>query len=163
MEIIEQKSKPIEILFSYTREDEAFRDKLEAHLAALKRQGRIVCWHDRHIRAGMVWDLHISAHLDSADIILLLISADFINSDYCNQVEVKRALERHEKGEVCVVPVILRPADWKEEKFAKFQALPRDAKPIVLWPNLDTALHSVVKGLKEIIVEIEQARGFFAE
>jgi|SRR5450755_262385 TIR domain len=163
MEILEPKAKPIEILFSYTREDEDLRDKLETHLASLKRQQRIVCWHDRHIRAGNIWNLHISTQLDSADIILLLISPDFINSDYCNRVEVKRALERHEKGEVCVVPVILRPADWKEEKFAKFQALPRDAQPIVLWPHLDVALYNVAKGLKEIIVEIEKARGLPVE
>ncbi len=159
MEKMEKKTGPIEILFSYTREDEDLRDRLETHLASLKRQKRIICWHDRHIRAGRVWNLEISTHLNTADIILLLISADFINSDYCNQVEVERALERHEKGEVFVIPVILSPADWKEEKFGKFQALPRDAQPIIEWPHLDIALYNVAKGLKEIIEEIEEVRG----
>jgi hypothetical protein len=158
MEDQTSEAKPIEILFSYTREDEYFRNRIEVHLAALKRQKRIVCWHDRHIHAGRTWSLEISQHLDSADIILLLVSPDFVNSDYCNTVEVRRALERHEKGEVCVIPIILQSADWKGEKFAELQALPRDAHPIADWPDPEKAFYDVAIGIKRAVEDIEKAR-----
>ncbi|HEY0754328.1 MAG TPA: toll/interleukin-1 receptor domain-containing protein [Ktedonobacteraceae bacterium] len=150
--------QPIEILFSYTHADEKLREQLESHLAALKRKKRIICWHDRYIRAGLTWRAQINEHLDTADIIIFLISPDFLNSDYCNNVEVRHALKRSEKGDVCIVPVILRRSDWKGEVLGEFQALPCDAKPVVEWSDLDVALYDVVKGLKEIIVEMEQAR-----
>lgn len=158
METPEQEHKPIEILFSYAREDEGLRDELEKHLAPLKRSNRVVCWHDRHIRAGKTWSLELSTHLDTADIVLLLVSADFLDSNYCNTVEVKRALERHARGEACVIPVILRPADWAGQTFAELQALPRDATPVVEWPNRDAAFYSVAKGVREVVTEIENAR-----
>ena len=158
MKAEQPESQPIEILFSYTHTDEKLRDQLENHLAALKRKKRIICWHDRCIRAGLAWKLQINKHLDTADIIVFLISPDFLNSDYCNNVEVKHALQRSERGEVCIVPVILRRSDWKEEALAEFQALPRDARPVVEWPDIDVALYNVAKGLKAIIVEMEQER-----
>jgi hypothetical protein len=107
----EPEKKPIEILFSYAREDEKLRDELEKGLSVLKRQNRIVCWHDRQISGGKLWEQAISSHLDTADIILLLVSRAFIASDYSNRVEVRHALERHEQGEVRVIPVILRQCD----------------------------------------------------
>jgi TIR domain len=148
--------QPIEILFSYAHEDEALRDKLEKHLSTLKRQNRIVCWYDRNIRAGTTWNKAVSTHLDTAHIILLLVSADFLDSDYCNTVEVKRALQRHRKGEACVIPVILRKCDWHNEKFAELQALPRDARPVVSWPNQDDALYDVAVGIKKVVEELEK-------
>lgn len=156
---LRRKLGPIEILFSYAREDEKLRDELEKYLAPLKRSKKIVCWHDRRIRAGDTWSVEISQHLDTADIILLLVSADFLDSDYCNTVEVKRALERHAKGEVYVVPVILRPADWTNETFAQLQALPRNATPVVEWPHPDAAFYNVAKGIKELIEHIENKHG----
>ncbi len=158
MRIEPMENRPIEILFSYTHTDEKLRDQLENHLAALKRKKRIICWHDRCIRAGLIWKTQISVHLNTADIIVFLVSPDFLSSDYCNNVEVKRALERSQKGDVCIVPVILRRSDWKEEALAEYQALPCDARPVVEWPDLDVALYNVAKGLKEIIVEMEQER-----
>jgi len=151
----QQRENPIAILFSYTREDEALRDKIEKHLSTLKRNNRIICWHDRHIHAGNIWSLEIGTHLEVADIILFLVSSDFLASDYCNQVEVKRALERHKRGEVCVIPIILLEVDWHGEEFAKFQALPEDAKPITSWANEDAALSSIAKGIKKVITDLE--------
>lgn len=158
MTVEQQEKAPVEILFSYAHEDEKLRDKLEKHLSALKRANKIVCWHDRNIRAGDTWNLAISSHLDTAHIILLLVSPDFLASDYCNQVEVKRAMERHKKGEVTVIPVILRPCDWNGEVFSQFQALPRDAKPVVHWTNVDDALLDVAKGIKNVVKQIENAK-----
>jgi hypothetical protein len=149
---------PIIILFSYAHEDEKMRDDLEKHLSSLKRQERIECWHDRKIVAGAKWGEAISTYLDKANIILLLISKDFIASDYCNTVELKRALERHKKGEVRVIPVILRPCDWGDEPFAELQAVPKDAKPIVDWPNPDTALLDVARGIKRVVEELEKTQ-----
>ena len=150
--------KPIEILFSYAHEDEKLRDELEKGLSVLKRQNRIVCWYDRQISGGKPWEQAISTHLHTADIILLLVSRAFIASDYSNRVEVKHALERHEKGEVRVIPVILRQCDWQDEPFAKLQALPRDARPVTDWPNLDNALYDVAKGIKRVVEELENSQ-----
>lgn len=152
------KTGPIEILFAYAREDEKLRDELEKYLSPLKNHGRITCWNDRRIGAGKTWSQEISSHLDTADIILLLVSADFLASNYCNTVEVKRALERHEKGQACVIPVILRPADWTGETFAQLQALPYDATPVVEWKNPDAAFDNIAKGIKEVIIEMEKNR-----
>ena len=150
--------KPIEILFSYAHKDEKLRNELEKGLSVLKRQNRIVCWHDRQISGGDPWEQAISSHLDTADIILLLVSRAFIASDYSNRVEVRYALERHEKGEVRVIPVILRQCDWHNEPFAKLQALPRDARPVTDWSNLDNALYDVVSGIKKVVVELEKGQ-----
>jgi TIR domain len=147
--------QPIEILFSYAHEDEKLRNELEKGLSVLKRQNRIVCWYDRQISGGKPWEEAISTHLKTADIILLLVSRDFIASDYSNRVEVKQALERHEKGEVRVIPIILRECDWHDEPFAKLQALPRDARPVTDWSNIDNALYDVAKGIKKVVEELE--------
>ena len=86
------------IFFSYSHADEALRDRLEVHLSLLKRQGVIETWHDRRISPGEAIDRSIGTRLDTADVILLLVSPDFVASDYCYDVEMTRALERHERG-----------------------------------------------------------------
>jgi TIR domain len=116
----------IEIFFSYARKDELLRDELAKHLKPLRQEGIIRDWHDREIPPGAEWQNEIDRHLESAQIILLLISADFLASDYCYGFELKRALERHESNEACVIPVILRSCDWQKTKFGKLAALPTD-------------------------------------
>src|SRR6266487_4558204 len=106
--------KTIDIFFCYAREDEGLLNQLKTHLKALQRQELIDTWHDRNISAGTEWEREINKHLNEADIILLLISPDFMASDYCYSVEMKRALERHKAGEAYVIPIILRPVDWEE-------------------------------------------------
>src|SRR2546421_3669197 len=114
---------PVKIFFCYAHEDESLLNNLKIHLRLLQRQGLIDVWHDRDISAGMEWEQEISKHLNSAQIILLLVSSDFIDSDYCYSVEMKRAMERNEKGEARVIPVIFRPVTWQYEIFSKLQAL----------------------------------------
>src|SRR5438874_11812765 len=121
--------KSVEVFYSYAHEDEKLRDELKKHLANLKRQSVITDWYDRDISAGTEWNEEIARHLESAKVILLLISPDFMNSDYINDVEVKRAMERHESEEARVIPIILRPVDWQGTPFSKLQGLPTDAKP----------------------------------
>jgi tetratricopeptide (TPR) repeat protein len=115
----------------------------------LKNNGVITNWHDRSISAGTEWEQEINEHLNSADIILLLISADFLASRYCYSVEMKRAMERHEAGEATVIPIILREVVWKGAPFGKLQALPTDSKPVTRWSNRDRAFANVARGIKE--------------
>ncbi len=136
------------IFFSYSHKDEELRDQLEVHLSALKRSGLIDTWHDRIILAGDEFGDEISENLEAADIILLLVSADFIASDYCYAVEMRRALERHDAGEARVIPVILRPCDWHDTPFGKLQAAPKDGKAVRSWPDLDEAFLDIVRAIK---------------
>src|SRR2546421_7965312 len=102
---------PIDVFLSYAHEDEQLLRKLETHLSSLKRQGLISTWYDRQIVPGTNWAKVVDQRLEQASIILLLVSANFLASDYCNQIEMKRALERHEAGEARVIPIAIRPAD----------------------------------------------------
>lgn len=148
----------IEIFLSYSHTDESLRSELVKHLSNLKRQGVIRVWHDRMITAGREWANQIDEHLDTATIILLLISADFMASDYCNDIEVQRALERHEAREARVIPVILRPVDWKGAIFEKLHVLPRGALPVTKWQNSDEAFVSIVEGIRSAIQEMKVDR-----
>jgi hypothetical protein len=145
----------VEIFFSYAHEDEALRDKLAKHLKLLEREGVIKAWHDRDITAGEEWKNAIDSHLESANIILLMISADFLASDYCYDIEMKRSLERHDSNEARVIPVILRSVDWHGSPFGKLNALPKDGKAVTSWENEDEALTDVVKGLRRVIDNIQ--------
>jgi CHASE2 domain-containing sensor protein len=141
----------VEVFISYAHEDEVLRGELANHLRLLERRGVIKAWHDRNITAGEEWKSAIDSHLESAKIILLLISADFLDSDYCYDIELKRALERHESKEACVIPVILRPVDWRGSDLEKLTALPKDGRAITSWPNQDEAFKDVVEGLRRAI------------
>jgi hypothetical protein len=145
-----------EIFFCYAREDEKLRIELEKQLNILKRQGFINFWHDREISAGKEWEREIDAHLNTAHIILLLVSPDFMVSDYCYSKEMKRAMERHEAGEACVIPVILRPVIWRKAPFGKLQALPTDGKPVVstLGHSLDEGFYDVAEGIRKAVEEM---------
>src|SRR5262252_629980 len=136
------------VLFSYSQRDENLRDRLETHLSVVKRQGVIEAWHDRRIVAGDEFGGRIGAELERADIILLLVSPDFLASDYCFDVEMTRAMERHKSGTARVIPVILRPCDWHSTPFGKLLAAPKDGKPIVSWPDLDEAFLDVVREIR---------------
>ncbi|MBW4500547.1 MAG: TIR domain-containing protein [Scytonema hyalinum WJT4-NPBG1] len=152
--LISMPSKAIEVFFSYAHEDEKLRYQLENHLSLLKRQGVITGWHDRKIGAGQEWKNEIDTHLNTARIILLLISSAFIASDYCWDVEVKRAMERHEAKEARVIPVILKPVDWKRAPFSKLQALPKNGKPVIKWGNRDEAFENVAQGIRVAVEEL---------
>jgi hypothetical protein len=145
---------PTNVFFSYSHKDEEHRDRLETHLALLKRQGIIEAWHDRRIGAGTEWKAAIDANLAEAQIVLLLISPDFLASDFCYDVEVKRAIERHAAGATRVVPIIVRACDWESAPFAKLQALPKDAKPITKWSDPDEAWTDVARGIRKAVAEL---------
>ena len=142
---------PLSLFYSYAHEDELFRQRLETHLSQLRRQGLISGWHDRQIAAGTEWKQEIDAHLETASIILLLISPDFLASDYCYDIEMQRALERHQRGEARIAPILLRPCDWQHAPFAHLQALPHDGKAITTWDNQDEAFLEIVQGIRQLI------------
>lgn len=136
------------VFFSYSHADEALRDQLEKQLSMLKRQGAIATWHDRRIGAGNVIDAAIDEHIDSDEIILLLVSPDFLASDYCYDIEMARALERHKAGTATVIPVILRACDWHHAPFGKLLAVPRDGVPVTQWPDRDQAFLEVAQAVR---------------
>jgi len=142
------------LFFSYSHKDEELRNELEVHLAMLQRQGLITAWHDRRIGAGKDIHSEISAELESADIILLLVSAHFLASDYCYNKEMARALKRHEAGDVKVIPIIMHPCDWHSAPFGNLRATPLDGKPVSMFANQNEALLQVTKDIRRTIEEI---------
>ena len=146
----------IKVFLCYSSKDDRLRRDLETFLASLKREKKITIWYDRIIPPGKEWEGEIDGHLESARIILLLVSPHFLESDYIYDREMKRALERHNAGEACVIPIILRPCDWEGAPFGKLQALPRDGRPIVNWPRRDEAFRDVATGIRNVVEELAQ-------
>jgi len=146
----------VEIFVSYAHEDEKLFEELKKQLENLRRQKLIDTWHDRKIVPSQNWSNEIDDHINSAKIILLLISPDFMASDYCYEVEMTRAIERHESDEdkAHVVPIILRPVDWQGAPFSSIQALPKNALPITSWEDQDSAFLNVVQGIRKLLGEI---------
>ncbi len=143
----------IRVFYSYAHEDKVLRDKLDKHLWTLKRLGLIDQWHDRDISAGKEWKREIDTHLNNAQIILLLISNNFIHSDYCYSIELNRAIERCESKEAIIIPILLRSCDWEGLPFSKYQVLPQNEQPIDsrYWHNQDEAFMAVAKGIREVV------------
>lgn len=150
-----QSAGPVEVFYSYAQKDDALRNELEKHLGTLKRLKLIKDWHNQNIQAGTDWKRVVNAHLHAATIILLLISSDFMASDYCYSIEMQQALERHKQGKAQVIPIILRPVDLEDTPIASLHALPSNGKPITTWSNRDAAFTDVAKGIREVIQELK--------
>src|SRR5215208_5915228 len=146
--------KALKVFCSYSHRDEEHLNDLRDSLRGLEREGLIIWWHDRQIVPGWEWEEAIDKNLRTADIILLLVSRAFMASDYVYEQEIGKAVERHERGEARVIPVIVRPADWQWASFGKLQALPKDAKPITTWPDQDEAWLDVVRGIRKAVEEL---------
>lgn len=156
-------AKQVRVFISYSHKDDDLRDRLRAHLSLLERDGLVEAWDDRAILAGDEWADEIDQRLELADIILLLVSADFIRSEYCYGKEMTHALERHaaKDDRAVVIPVILRACDWQSAPFAKLQSLPRDGKPLSEWKSEDDYFAAVAKGLrKRILSLVEPGQGW---
>src|SRR5579859_1037134 len=149
----QQKQAGLRVFYSYAFADSKWREKLAIHLSLLHREGLIEQWSDQQIFAGSIRSQAIDQAIHSADIILLLISADFLASDACFQDEMRQALERHQRGEARVVPLLVRPCDWQHSPFAHLQCLPRNTKPVTAWANQDEALVAIVQELRKIVAQ----------
>jgi CheY-like chemotaxis protein len=154
---------PVTLFYSYAHEDEGLRDELQGHLKILERRGLLAPWHDRKIVAGHDWSHEIDAHLRSAELVLLLISKDFIGSDYIMGTELAAAMRRHAAQQTVVVPIVVRavdldPEDAVDMPFLKLQGLPAGLRPVTSWPNRDEAWTDVAKGLRATVKGIRERR-----
>ena len=145
----------IRLFISYSHKDEEMRERLQTHLTILERQELIAAWDDRRIGPGDEWGREINQSLERADLVLLLVSADFIASEYCEK-EMKRALERHENREAQVIPIIVRHCNWKSAPFANLQALPKEGRAVTSWENEDEAWTDVSKGIEKKVRKIQK-------
>jgi hypothetical protein len=143
---------------SYSHRDEKALERLHTHLATLRREGKITTWYDREIIAGEEIDSAIASNLAESDIFLALVSPDFLDSNYCYEQEMAKALERHAEGTLRVIPVILEPCDWKSTPLGKLKALPKDGKAIYTWTNENIAYLDVVTGLRRMSLEQEKPK-----
>lgn len=150
--------RSLKVFYSYAHEDEKLCGQLRKHLRSLTREGIVTEWFDREISAGASWDEEISDNLAAADIILLLISVDFLNSDYVWEKELPNALEQSARGDAVVIPIILRSCDWQTTAVgrAKLQALPKDAKPVSDWSDVDKAFLNVALGIRTAIEKMNE-------
>ena len=144
----------IKLFYCYARKDKPLRDELEIHLSWLKRRYQLTNWHDREILPGEEWEQAIDESLNTANLILLLISPDFMASDYCFGKEMQRALERHKEGTCRVISIILRPTYWGDAPFSSIQLLPTNAKPITSWLNPDEAFQDVVTEISRTVKDL---------
>jgi hypothetical protein len=145
----------MKVFISYSHKDEEFKDELVKHLSLLKRNGAIETWHDRCIHPSEDFENAIDDNIRDSQIILLLISSDFLASDYCCQKELELAIQQHDQNKSRIVQVILRSCDWKDLETSKYQALPKDAIPVANWPRSDDAWLNVVNGIKTLIISIK--------
>lgn len=146
----------IKLFISYAHEDENYRDRLLVHLRPHTRKGIVKVWQDQDILPGQEWDKYIKKELYEADITLFLISPDFLNSNYVDSVEVKEAMQLHDKGKVILVPIVVRTSNLGMTELSRFQALPKHAKAISTWSDRDAAWTDVVKGLERLFKHIKQ-------
>lgn len=146
--------RPIEIFFSYAHEDEALMNDVRRQLVIFDRQGLIRKWHDRLIPAGADWRGIIDQRLAHSDVILLFVSPNFFDSDYCYEAEMTEAMRRHQADSARVVPIILRPCAWQSAPFATLQVLPTDGRPVTTWSNRDEACLNVADGVMRAVREL---------
>lgn len=156
-------SEPLQIFIAYARKDANFLDELRTHFTPLERSGKVKIWYDGKIEPGKVWEAAIKENLHSADIILMLVSADAIASDYFYEKEMTNALARHNSGTARVVPLIVRPCAWQATPLGELQALPRDGKPVSTWPDRDDAYANAVTSLLATLNSIRMERAAAAE
>ncbi|KYF75481.1 hypothetical protein BE17_33675 [Sorangium cellulosum] len=146
--------RPLRVVFGYSRRDDEYRDRLHVHLTPLRRQGLIDTWHDALMDPGVNVRAAVNDRFDAADIVLLLISASFLASDFSYGDVMQRVLARHNAGETRVVPILLSPCDWQGSPYGELQALPRNARPITSWTDHDEAFLDVVRSIRLLVEEL---------
>ncbi len=142
---------PKKIFFSYSKFDRDYLEQLLRHLSVLRRKGKIAAWDDHQILPGEEWDDAIRNQLTHADIILMLVSSDFLATDYIWDVEIKTAMDRHDQKTAQVIPIVLRPCSWEDTPFGKLNGLPSKAKPVSSYADRDQAWLEVVKGIERLL------------
>jgi hypothetical protein len=144
-----KKAERLKVFVSYSHADKELKDRLIKHLRPLEHENLLEVWVDHQISAGDDWDKEIAKKLGTADIVLALVSIDFINSKYCYDIELEKALEREAAGEAKVIPVVLRSCLWKRSPLGRLKALPTDGKAVTMWQDIDDALTIVAGGIRD--------------
>ncbi len=139
----------LKLFYCYEYQDKQWFTRLDAHLASLKHEFQITTCSKYEVLAGMEIEKEIDTQLSTADIILLLISPAFVDSDYCYSQEMESTLRRRKKGDVCVIPILLRPVEWKHTPFSKLRPLPANGKPVTSWGRTDEALYDIAMGIRK--------------
>ncbi len=149
---------PIKVFVSYSRKDKDYKEELLEFLAPMRRNDTIQIWNDKDILPGEQWEDELLERLTTADIVIFLVSPSLLNSDYIHRVEIKGAMERHKKGELVIIPILIRNSDFAESDFKTFQGLPSDLKPVSTWEDRDSAWLNITKGLKRVIESIQKKK-----
>ncbi|WP_437755687.1 protein kinase domain-containing protein [Sorangium sp. So ce1389] len=141
----------LQVFISYAQRDGGLCDELLIHLSMMRREGFIREWYDRLVAPGVDRKMEAQRMLESSEVVLPLLSADFIASDECFQLEMGRAFEKHERGEARIIPVVVRACDWEHPPLGLLPALPTDAKPVTSWANRDEAWLDVIRGIRRAL------------
>lgn len=149
-------NQPIKVFISYSSRDNEYKEQFLEFLAPMRRNKTIQLWNDRDILPGEQWEGELLERLTTADIVIFLVSPSLLNSEYVNRVEITRAMERHKRGELVIIPILIRSSHFKESRFKTFQALPSDLKPVSNWDDRDNAWLNVTQGLKRVIQSIQK-------
>ena len=151
--------KPINIFISYSKEDESYLKPLKTRLDNIKRSFSLNYWSDHHLQAGGKVHQDILRALETADIVLLIVSPDFIATDYCFDIEVQKALQLYEQGKNTVIPIIIRETlDWVNYNIGQLTALPTKGKPLEDWQSADKFWTNVQQGIRERVAELSAKR-----
>ncbi len=146
--------EPVNIFYSYAHQDEAYRDELSNYLGVLVKNGKIREWHDRKIEPGIDFNIEIENKIESSQIIIFLITENFLNSDYCFGIEVKKAFILQVQGRIKIVPVLVKPCLFDESRFSQLQIIPRHAQPISTSASREAAFNEVAKEIRDIVAEV---------
>lgn len=152
------EKQAVKIFISYSRKDQKYKEDLVEFLAPMRRRGIIESWSDTDLEHGAKWEEQLLKELDDADIVVLLVSPSFYNSDYIHDKELPKVLEKYEEEGIAVVPVLIRPSPFKNTELSTFTALPPDAKPVSEYASKDKAWMEVTKGLTRVIQRIQKEK-----
>ncbi len=153
--------KTVNVFVIYAHADERLRNRLGTFIKVLQLQSLIDAWYDRKINSGNQWQKEIDENLDKADLILILVSPDLLASDFCWNMEIKKALRRHKQRKAVVIPIFLRPCDTENIEFMKLQGLPSNSKPVTKWKNCDEAFTDISKGIRAVVERIRSQNGLY--
>lgn len=149
---------PIKVFISYAKEDTSFMHELTKHLKVFEKNNIIEIWHDALIAPGENWKEEIKVHIQDAHVIILLISADFMASDYIDNIEISKSLDRSRKRETVIIPIIIRPTNYSSLEISKYQALPKDGKPVSTWVDKDEAWVDITNQLKKLFDSLSEGK-----
>jgi len=144
------KETEMKAFISYSHIDERYVQRLHTHLAQMKRDGLIDTWYDREISAGTNLNQEISRHLKESNVFIAVTSPDFLDSEYCFDIEMSKAIEDHHAGQIRIIPLIVEPCDWLNSPLKDFRATPRDGKPISDWSNINSAYLDIITDLRKL-------------